>query len=52
MITIKESFPNVDPGLSNDEWLKGASQIIEEQQEKVGNISREIEQLQKQTTSC
>ena len=51
MITIKESFPNVDPGLSNDEWLKGASQIIEEQQEKVGNISREIEQLQKQTTS-
>ena len=51
MITIKESFPNVDPGLSNDEWLKDASQIIEEQQEKVGNISREIEQLQKQTTS-
>ena len=51
MITIKESFPNVDPELSNDEWLKDASQIIEEQQEKVGNISREIEQLQKQTTS-
>ena len=51
MITIKESFPNVDSGLSNDEWLKDASQIIEEQQEKVGNISREIEQLQKQTTS-
>lgn len=51
MITIKENFPNVDPGLSNDEWLKDASQIIEKQQEKVGNISREIEQLQKQTTS-
>ncbi len=35
MITIKESFPNVDPELSNNEWLKDASQIIEEQQGKV-----------------